>query len=232
MFSQELKEYITHGKEEAHIEYKASMRWTSKPKKRKDKIAIFKIARAMLAMSNHPNGGVIVIGEKEKGNGEFKPIGVGKINYDSFKYDDISRYIKRLSSPQIQFKLDRDSMSIDGIDRRFVVIQVAESLEFPVICTKTEKYDETKSPYGDNIALRENAIYIRSKSPIESREISSVEEWQELIYRVMEKSRRELIKRMPCFEYIREKEKKGEIAKQKIIESSPEFQKQLKRDDL
>lgn len=232
MFSEELKEYITHGKEETHIEYKDSMRWSKKPEKNKDKIVIFKIIRAMLAMANHTNGGVIVIGEKEKGNGEFNPVGISKANSDSFKYDDISRYLKGISSMPIQFKIDRDTMSIDGRERRFVIIQIAESTEIPIICIKSEKYDETKQSYGDNIALRENAIYIRSKSPIESREISSVAEWKDLIDRVIEKSRKEQLKKMPCYEFIRDKGKKEELVTQKKTETSPEFQKQLKRDAL
>lgn len=232
MFPEELKEYITHGKEETHIEYKNSMRWPRKPKNNKDKIVIFKIIRAMLAMANHTNGGVIVIGEKEKGNGEFNPIGISKVNSDSYKYDDISRYIKGLSSTPIQFKIDRDTMPIGGKERRFVVIQVAESTEIPIICIKSEKYDEAKPFCGDNIVLRENAIYIRSKSPIESREISSVDEWRDLINRAMEKSRKEQLKKMPCYEFIQDKGKKEEVAAQKKTETSPEFQKQLKRDAL
>lgn len=232
MFSEELKEYITHGKEEIHIEYKDSMRWPRKPKNNKDKIVVFKIIRAMLAMANHANGGVMVIGEREKGNGEFSPIGTSKVNSDSFKYDDISRYLKGLSSAPIQFKIDRDTMSIGGKERRFVVIQVAESIELPIICIRSEKYDEARPFCGDNIALRENAIYIRSKSPIESREISSVDEWKDLISRVMEKSRKEQLKKMPCYEFIQDKKGKNELATQKKIETSPEFQKQLKRDAL
>lgn len=232
MFSQELKEYITHGKEETHIEYKDSMKWSTRIKNKKNRIAILKIGRAMLALANNPNGGVIVIGEKEKNNGEFKPIGVSKVSYDSFKYDDISRYVKSLSSTQIQFKIDRGSMLIDEKDRKFVIIQVAESSEVPVVCIKAERYDETKQFIGDNIALRENAIYIRSKSPIESREISSVEEWKDIINRSMEKSKKELLRRMPCYNYIKDKREKEEIISQKVVESSPEFQKQLKRDEL
>lgn len=235
MFPQELQEYITHGREETHIEYKASMKWAKKCRRKEDKVANLKIAKAMLAMSNNPNGGVIVIGEKEKGNGEFRPIGVNKKNYDSFKYDDISRYVKAISSPQVQFKVTRDTMEIDGKERRFVVIQVLESSEFPVICIKMEKYDDLKDAYGGNLLLRENAIYIRSKAPIESREISSVQEWQELIYRIIEKSKRELLKRMPCFDYFREKEKKRKIKKvveKKILRETAKFERQRRKDNL
>ena len=232
MFPEELREYIIHGKEETHIEYKDSMKWPRKPKNNKDKIVVFKIIKAMLAMANHTNGGVIVIGAKEKANGEFNPIGMSKVNSDSFKYDDISRYVKGRSSAPIHFKIDRDTMLIRDKERRFVIIQVAETTEIPIICIKSEKYDEAKPFLGDNIALRENAIYVRSKSPIESREISSVDEWKDLINRTMEKNRKEQLKKMPCYEFIQDKEKKQELSAQRKNETSPVFQKQLKRDAL
>lgn len=235
MFPQELKEYITHGKEETYLEYKSTMKWARKPREKKDKIANIKIIKAMLAMSNNPYGGVVVIGEKEKDNGEFKPTGISKVNFDSFKYDDISRCIKEISSPQVQFKITRDTMKIDGKERRFVIIQITESSEFPVICLKTEKYDESRPSCGDNLLLRENVVYIRSKSPIESREISSTQEWQELIYRIVEKSKRGLLRRMPCSEYIEVKKtkvKKAKIVKAKIKSDIKKFETQLKKDDL
>lgn len=226
MFSQELREYITHGREESHIEYKASMKWIKKPRTNQDRAAIFKVVKAMLAMANNPNGGVIVIGEREKGNGEFAPTGVSKEVYDSYKYDDISRYIKGISDPQVQFKITRDEMEINKKKKRFIIIQVTESVEFPIICTRTELYDKSKPPYSDNVVLRENVIYIRTKAPIESREIANVQEWRELIYRIMEKSRKELLKRMPCFDYMKEKARK-ETEKDKLA-----FKQQLKKDNL
>lgn len=232
MFSQELRDYITYGKEDAGVEYKASMKWTKKSKINKERVSTLQIVKAMLSLSNNTNGGVIVIGEKEKGNGEFIPTGVSKKVYDSFKYDDISRYLKGISNPRVQFKISRDEMKINGKKKKFVIIQIAESNEFPVICTRTELYDRTKGQYPDNVVLRENAIYIRAKAPVESREISSVREWRELIYRIMERSKRELLKRMPCSEFMKDKLKNGEKAKIKVVTGSPEFQQQLKNDKL
>lgn len=238
MFSQELKEYILHGKEETYLEYKGSLKWVKKPRKKIDIINKYTIVKAMLAMSNHPGGGVIVIGEKEKGNGEFRPIGIGKEAYDSFKYDDIARFIKNICSPQIQFKITRDSDVIDGKNLRFVIMQVSETLEIPLICTKLIKYNDSKPAYPDNILLRENAIYIRPKSPIESREISNEQEWRELIGRKMENSKKELLKKMPCFEYLSRKrvdEKKPleiKVSDKISLKEKVEFKKQLKRDEL
>jgi len=231
MLEQILQGYITHGREETYLEYKSSRKWFTKQPKDKHKVSNLEIVKAMLAMSNHLSGGVIVIGEKEKGNGEFKPTGVNKVNSDSFKYDDISRYLKGFSNPQLQFKVTRDAMEINGKKKKFVVIQVTESLEFPVICTKAAKYNNSQGFHSDNILLRENAIYIRSKSPIESREISSVQEWRELIYITMKRSERELLKKMPCFEYLDEKKKKKPEEKE-LIRKVSEFERQLKKDNL
>lgn len=242
MFSKELTEYIMHGKEETYLEYKTSMKWTKRPRRAGDKIVNATIIRALLAMSNHPNGGVIVIGQREKDNGEFTPIGVGKAKHDSFKYDDMSRYIKARCAPQVQFKVDRNTATINGKLKRFVIIQVTESSEFPVIATKLIKRNDSEGAYPENILLRENAIYIRAKSPIESKEISTVQEWQELIYRIMEKSRKNLLKRMPCFEYIEKSKQTKKSKPKKLLEikvaekinvgEQIKFESQLKKDKL
>jgi len=232
MFSEELKEYITHGKEEMHIEYKTSMKWPTRIRSKEEKIAALKISKAMLALANNSGGGVIVVGVKEKNNGEFIPKGVSKTCYDSFKYDTVSRHIKNYSSAQIQFKIDRNTMFINGKSKKFVIIQVAESIDIPVVCTKTEKYDVAKDLFPANVVLRENAIYIRSKSPIESREISSPSEWRDLINRCMEKAKKELLIKMPCYSYIKNREEKNETVSPELVKSSPEFQNQLKKDNL
>jgi len=235
MFLEEIIEYIIHGKEETYLEYKASIKWFKKPRKNKDKVANAKIIRTILAMANNQNGGVIVIGGKEKRNGEITPLGISKTNSDSFKYDDMSRYIRTICSPQVQFKITRDTLNVNGTIRRFVVIQVTESQEFPVVSTKLIRYNDAEAAYPDNVLLRQNAIYIRSKSPIESREISTMQEWQELIYRTMDKSKRELLKRMPCSEYIQEQQRKPLEIKVKDnikIEEQTKFEGQLKKDRL
>ncbi|GEM_PF-977241 len=233
-FPQELQDYITHGKEETNLEYKASMKWSSRPRTDRDKGINYKIIKAMLAMSNNADGGLIVIGAKEKRNGEFKPTGISKRNYDSFKYDAISQALKNICSPLLQFKISRGGMTIDGKEKRFVVIQVAEAIEFPVVCTALAKYNNSEPAYPQNILLRENAIYIRSKAPIESREIANLHEWQDLIYRIIERSKKELLKRMPCSEFIATEVTKKETQKADKIESqdSKKFDEQQKKDNL
>jgi len=234
MFSQELTGYISHGKEETYLEYKSSMRWANKTKNKEDKITKYTIVKAMLAMSNHRDGGVVVIGEKEIGNGEFRPVGISKMNYDSFKYDDISRYLKGICQPQIEFKITRDKLSLNGKDTFFVIIQIAEAKETPVICTKTILYDDSNPALGNNVLLRENCIYIRPKSPIESREISSVQEWRDLISRILDNNREELLRRMPCSEFFEKNRKIDKKIEAPIMPKADtmQFNKQLESDKL
>jgi hypothetical protein len=81
--------------------------------------------------------------------------------------------------------------------------------------------------------LRENAIYIRSKAPVESREIASVSEWKEMINRLMEGSEADLLKRLPCSRHMKSaiSEPGGEKEAEKP-EEAKKFDSQLKGDKL
>jgi len=236
MFERELDEYITHGKEETFLEYKMGIKWVKNSKSKNDKNSNYKIVKTMMAMSNNPSGGVIVVGVKEKDNGEFSPIGVNEVIYDSYVFDDISRFIKGqgLCEPPMQFKVTRDKMMIHDLEKKFVIIQVSESKEMPTICTKSVKCDDKQPFYPENILLRENVIYVRSKSPIESREISSFYEWQELIDRLLEKSKSELLKKMPCFDTfdINKSTKKEKVNAKNDGNFKVKFDAQLRKDNL
>lgn len=231
MFSKELQGYISHGREEVNLEYKSSRKWI-KGKKGKSNIDNLTIIKAMLAMANIADGGVIIIGEKEKENGEFYPTGLSNEKYDSFKYDDIAKFVKNICIPEIQFTITRDSMSINGKMCKFVVIQVRGLGEFPIVCTKTKKIDENKALNANNLLLRENAIYIRAKGPIESREISSVQEWRELIGKMLDNQKKELFKKMPCSGLVKDLSI-SKINKKKMKSSeNTKFVHQLKKDKL
>lgn len=185
MFSEELQQYIVHGQEEPNIEYKDSMHW-------KDNMAKLKIMKCMLAMANFPGGGVIVVGVKQKGS-IFETVGMSHDDYLSYSHDEIARYVRSHSDPVIEFTIVRDSMPLENksnnkfTNRKFCIIQVKESKELPVISTQFQLYNETKPPFPDNICLRDGVVYVRSSTPVESREIHSQEEWRDLLYRCIEK---------------------------------------------
>lgn len=184
MLSPELQQYVLHGKEERNIEYKDSMSWS-------DNGCKLKILKAALAMANHFNGGVIVVGVKQKGN-SFTPVGLSKTVYSSFVHDYIAQFINERADPKIQLTITCDEMNVVSASgrkksRRFCIIQVAESRELPVISTRQVLYDDAVKAFPKNICTRPSAIYIRAGSPVESREINNQEEWRELLRRCIEK---------------------------------------------
>ena len=188
MFGKEILDYILHGREETYLEYKESMNWS-------DKYTKLKIIQAMLALSNNKDpGGVIVVGVKED-NGRYSPAGMTTDDFNSFNYDNVASVVKNYSDPVIEFKLLSDKAKTLEGEKNFIVIQVSESKK-PTICIKNDSFK------NDNFScnLRQNAIYIRSKAPIESREIATTHEWRELIERAVEKDKQDLFRRMPCFD--------------------------------
>ncbi len=187
MFLPELQQYILHGQEETNIEYKDSMNW-------RNRVTQCKIIRAILAMSNHKNGGVIVVGVKQNGN-VFTPVGLNKKNYNSFSDEVIREFVGSHSDPVARFTLVKDVMSVQNrtngnmVLKKFCIIQVEESRELPTSAKKELLNNQSAPAVGDNICLRKGAIYIRPERNLASREIENQEEWRELLYRSIEKIR-------------------------------------------
>lgn len=189
MFSEEHYNYIVHGSEETNIEYKDSMNWSERSTK-------LKLLRAMLAMSNQKDGGVIVFGVKEDAEKNCTPVGMSELDFNTFNHDHVAQYVQGRSDPVMEFDLKADVAEIDGDELCFVLVQVRESAD-PTICIRTEYWMKNVKQFPTNLALRANAVYIRSKSPIGSREIASTHEWRELINRLVEKNQDDLIRRIP-----------------------------------
>jgi predicted HTH transcriptional regulator len=159
----DLQLYITHGREERYLEYKRSMIWTGNDTTK------VKIAKAMMAMANLRNGGVIVVGMQEISRGVWTPEVMTTQQISSFTQDDVAQWVNDHATPAVQFNIQ--SFVHDG--NQFVIIQVQEFDTSPVICRK------------QRVAGRENlemgAIYYRSNRKIESAPISSEEDSRELI---------------------------------------------------
>lgn len=144
------------------------------------------IAKAALAMVNTPNGGNIFIGISQKqdrsGGVIFYRRGVNNREYNSFNNpDDIGRFLNPKSNLPINFDVHGGEVSIKGIAKKFIVIRIYESkIYIPVYCTIDYR------PRTKRFKLCKNAIYIRSLSePVESKIISTREEWEEMIRRLL-----------------------------------------------
>lgn len=163
----DLEFYVVHGKEERYLEYKRSMVWTND-------LAKVKIAKAMMAMSNLNDGGVIVVGMRETG-GMWVPETMTPEQVASFTHDHVADYVNAHATPSIQFSID--PFTLNG--NQFIIIRVQGFDSFPVICKLPDRAgDET---------LDTGTIYYRSHRKIQSAAISSDEDSRELFSMVIEK---------------------------------------------
>jgi len=155
--------YIRHGKEERYLEYKGAMIWAG------NYTTKVKVAKAMMAMSNLRNGGVIVIGMKEIRRGVWEPDCMDVAQVASFSQDNIAQWVNDYAFPAVQFTVE--PLVLDG--NKSVIIQVREFDDIPTICRKQ------KTSGGE--ALKPGAIYYRSRRKNESAPIASEEDARELI---------------------------------------------------
>lgn len=165
------KDLIYHGSEERYLEYKRSMSWDDISTKTK-------VVIACLALANIPDGGTLIFGEDEISQGIFQANGMKEEDANSFNQDDISDYVNGYADPYVDVKVSKE---IDN-GKVFVIIQVQEFSEIPVVCKKS----------GEGI--RKGAIYTRPMRKIESVPVSSQNEMREIIELAVDKKMRRIQK--------------------------------------
>ena len=174
----EVELYIQHGKEERYLEYKGAMGWSSDF----TKVAI---AKAMMAMSNLRNGGVIVVGMKEIQRGTWEPDTMTAEQVASFTQDDIAQWVNDYAVPALHFTVESFLLEAN----HFVVIKVREFDGFPTMCRKPRTFRGREE-------LKRGAVYYRSNAKNESAHISSDEDMRELITLAVDKRVAQSIQRL------------------------------------
>lgn len=142
--------------EDRHREFKAPKPW--------DELK-WKVAKAAMAMANKRDGGLIILGVEEGSTG---PTATGLSNADlqTYRDDEILSFINRFADPYVRASIHR--VSVNG--RNFVVIEVDEFDEQPVVCKRNGDED-----------IREGAIYVRSRQRSETCAVRSQTEIRELL---------------------------------------------------
>lgn len=161
----EFHELVAQRRETRSLEFKQSATWDALK---------FKIIKAALALSNIRDGGHLVIGFNEVNNSEFEPVGMTESDLLTYNSDQIKRAISKYADPYVSIEIHR--ISDEG--KQFLVMQVDEFPEIPVIC----KYD------GDKIY--QGRIYTRTRRMPESAEIPSQTEMREILDIAAEKKLR------------------------------------------
>jgi len=169
MLDEALLDYlIFHGREERNLEYKQSMSWVEIATK-------VKVAKSAMAMANISDGGYIVIGERKIGE-VYEPEGMQEDHANSFKQDDVMEWVNKYADPYVELILQCDQR--DG--KRFVVIQIQEFDELPVVCKK------------DGEHLKRGDVFTRSRRKYETARVGSQTEIREILDLAVDKEIRRL----------------------------------------
>jgi predicted HTH transcriptional regulator len=175
------------------------MAWT-------DNVAKAKITKAILAMSNIMDGGVIIVGMKELGDKTFDPVGISEPDASTYYHDTIADYLKEYADPYVKFTVKL--IECDG--KKFICIQVMPFDDSPVICKKT------------GVDLEKGRIYIRQRTKNESAPVSSYAEMREILDLATDKAMKKQWSRLPCATFV--PPPPSEDAKQKFAEQRKDLQ--------
>jgi len=137
----------------------------------------------MLAMANHRDGGVVVVGVEEEASGALCPVGVSKDDLATWKHDHLADAAATHTDPPLQF--DLQVCPLDGLD--FLVIEVKEFSDTPVLCKKHRTY-------AGQVVLREGACYIRPRRKPESVEVCTYADMRDLLDLATEKALRRFLR--------------------------------------
>lgn len=164
---------ILHGNEERNLEYKGSGTWgPTAPEKAK-------LCKSLMAMANLRDGGAVVFGLQEGPKGVFVPNGLSEAQADTFAPDEIAEFVNGYAAPFVDLVVRR----IAHAAALYVVIDVREFAELPVVCRKQ-----------GSAGLRAGALYTRSWKP-ETIEASSEAEMREILDLATEKELRRFLAR-------------------------------------
>lgn len=129
-------------------------------------------------MANTKGGGNIIIGV-EKINNNLIPTGMTDKDWNSFDQDDVQEKINEYADPFIEITLYKEVFD----SNKFVIIQVMEFSEIPVVCKKNFQN------------LNKGEIYCRPKRKIESVPIPSQNEIREILDMSFEKRLDKMLKK-------------------------------------
>ena len=162
MESNELEAQLQRKRETQTFEVKERMEWS-----------VVSLVKDILAMSNHRDGGSIVIGVEDR---TFVRQGVDDRIIATYDVDKMRAQMVKFSDPATRFNVEVVS---DAEDNRYVVINVASFEKIPVICRRANAKD-----------VYPGVLYYRtSTGAVESAAISNSEDMLELILTAIQRTR-------------------------------------------
>ena len=172
MANEPLAELILHGHEERNLEYKRSTPWEGAEFREK-------LCRSIMGMANLRDGGAIVIGVSEEADGSFTPRGMTADHTRNYDHDALAPFVSNFAAPFVEFDVRRTRLSIDHEEREFIVIQVREFTEVPIVCRQSGSH-----------YLSEGALYTRKRRVHETAAVASEAEMREIVDLAVDKQLR------------------------------------------
>lgn len=171
----EFDEILRAGYEQRGREFKG-------PGRRDDSHYLARVARAVLGMANHRDGGLVILGVEESA-GTLRPAGLSDSDLATWKYDDVATALAVYADPVVTF--DLEVVLYDNAS--FVALTVQEFEDIPILCNRD--YQDQQP------VLRKGACYVRSRHKPETSEIPSHEEMRELLDLAIDKGLRKFVAR-------------------------------------
>jgi len=164
---------LEYGRESRNIEFKRSYNWNNRKHKAK-------IVKTIMAMSNIRDGGYLIFGVDEN-NGQYTPVGMPQNEYDLINSDNVLAFVNSFADPYVEIDIYKGEYQ----NKLFVVIEVKEFREYPVVCKKNWEY-----------GLYQGVIYTRARRMPETVPVPSQSEMREIINIAVEKGIREFYRKL------------------------------------
>jgi predicted HTH transcriptional regulator len=173
-------ELLNGGKETPSVEFKPSG-------PRTDALLFAFVARAVLAMTNRPLGGWIVLGVDSDAN----LIGLNDNDRDTWlQFDEVSDGLNAYADPFVQIAVE----FVNYKNKQFVVIHVREFEEVPVLARK-----DSPSKHDGKLVIRRGGCYVRPRHKPASIEVPTQTEMRELIDAAVDKQLKRVHARAALF---------------------------------
>jgi hypothetical protein len=164
----ELKELVGQKSETRNLDYKASFNWDTA-----DNDAKCELVKDILALLNTQDGGRIVLGVR---NDTLEHVGMTDADFSSFDTTKINDFLQRYTDPQASCEVQK--LTSGGL--KFVVINVLEFKDIPIICKKAANSSKDQS----KTILKLGGVYTRTEKAT-SVLIPTSEEMRDLLNRAM-----------------------------------------------
>lgn len=172
MTPEELSQLIAIGHEQRGVEFKG-------PGPRTDTLLFARVAKAVLAMANRRDGGLVVVGVEDNDK-TLTPTGLAAVDVVTWNFDDVVASLAPYADPYVSVATEIVTLNAAAL----LVIEVAEFDEVPILCAKA--YDPV---------LRKGACYVRTRRMPETTEIATQTEFRELLDLAIEKGVRRFVSR-------------------------------------